>query len=160
VKPAVDQLGFSVFTSRILAMDLSQSHFKSHMNCSCHSLVPFLPLFCSCQFQRLDSVQFHFHIQGGGVSELDSTTVLYYACFVLLKRPSLFLYNLLTRTPRKTPCTVKKALPSNGCRTVACVAGMCLLSRCLAMRISHNIFVATLHPQVGDAPCRGDKRST
>jgi hypothetical protein len=38
-------LGFSVFTSRILATDLSQSHchFTSHMQSSCHSLIPFLP---------------------------------------------------------------------------------------------------------------------
>jgi hypothetical protein len=37
-------LELSVFTSRILATDLSQSHcnFKSHMKSSCHSLIPFL----------------------------------------------------------------------------------------------------------------------
>jgi hypothetical protein len=37
-------LGFSVFTSRILATDLQQSHchFKSHMMSSFHSLIPFL----------------------------------------------------------------------------------------------------------------------
>jgi hypothetical protein len=34
---------FSVFTSRILATDLSQSNFKSHMKSSHHSLIPFLP---------------------------------------------------------------------------------------------------------------------
>jgi hypothetical protein len=41
-------LGFPVFTSRILATDLSQSHcrFKSHMKCSFHSLIPFLS-FCN-----------------------------------------------------------------------------------------------------------------
>jgi hypothetical protein len=38
-------LGFSVFTSCILATDLSQSHcnFKSHVQSSCLSLIPFLP---------------------------------------------------------------------------------------------------------------------
>jgi hypothetical protein len=38
-------LGFSVFTSRILATDLSQSHchFKSRMKSSMHSLIHFLP---------------------------------------------------------------------------------------------------------------------
>jgi hypothetical protein len=37
-------LGFSVFTSRILATDLSQYHyrFKSHMKSSFHSLIPSL----------------------------------------------------------------------------------------------------------------------
>jgi hypothetical protein len=67
---------FSVFTSRILATDLSQSHchFKSHMKFSFHSPIPFLPLFCSCQFRRLDSIQF----LAGWVPEtrLDSTNIL------------------------------------------------------------------------------------
>jgi hypothetical protein len=58
-------LGLSVFTSCILTMDLSQSHcnFKSHMKSSCHSLIPFLPLFYKCQLNsivgwclKLDSV--------------------------------------------------------------------------------------------------------
>jgi hypothetical protein len=37
-------LGFSVFISRILATDSSQSHcnFKSHMKFSLHHLIPFL----------------------------------------------------------------------------------------------------------------------
>jgi hypothetical protein len=50
-------LGFSAFTSRILATDLSQSqcNFKSHVKSSCQSLIPFLPLFCICKFRRLDS---------------------------------------------------------------------------------------------------------
>jgi hypothetical protein len=53
-------LEFSVFTSHILATDLQQSHchLKSQMESSFHSLIPFLPLYCSCQFRRLDSVQF------------------------------------------------------------------------------------------------------
>jgi hypothetical protein len=61
-------LGFSVFTSRILATDLSQSHcnFKSHMKSSCHSLIPFLPfLQLPIPKTRLDSTQ------------LDSTTLDY-----------------------------------------------------------------------------------
>jgi hypothetical protein len=60
-------LGFSVFTSHILATDLSHSHFifKSRMKSSCHSLIPFLPLFCSCQFRRFDSIQFHLSRQAG-----------------------------------------------------------------------------------------------
>jgi hypothetical protein len=38
-------LGFSVFTSRVLATDLKQSHchFKSNVKSSLHSLIPFLP---------------------------------------------------------------------------------------------------------------------
>jgi hypothetical protein len=43
---AHDALGLWVFTSHLLAMGLSQSHwhFKSHMKFSLHSLIPFLPL--------------------------------------------------------------------------------------------------------------------
>jgi hypothetical protein len=50
-------LRFSVFTGRILATGLSQLHcnFKSHVKSSCHSLIPFLPLSCSCQFRKLNS---------------------------------------------------------------------------------------------------------
>jgi hypothetical protein len=57
-------LGFTVFISRILATDLSQSHwhFKSHVKSSCRRLIHLLPLFCSCQFRRFDSVQFEAHI--------------------------------------------------------------------------------------------------
>jgi hypothetical protein len=53
-------LRLSVFTSRVLATDLSQSHckFKSHMKFSLHCLIPLLPLFRNCQFRRLDSIQF------------------------------------------------------------------------------------------------------
>jgi hypothetical protein len=49
--------GFSVFTSRILATDLSQSHcnFKSHMKPSFRSLIPFLPLFGSYQLNSIPS---------------------------------------------------------------------------------------------------------
>jgi hypothetical protein len=38
------------------------------MKSSFHSLIPFLPLFCSCQFRRLDSIQFlcsKAHISAG-----------------------------------------------------------------------------------------------
>jgi hypothetical protein len=48
-------LGFSVFTSRILATDLCLTNFKSHMKSSLHRIIPFLPLFYSIQFRRLDS---------------------------------------------------------------------------------------------------------
>jgi hypothetical protein len=55
-------LGLSVFTSHILATNLPQSHchFTSHMNSSFHNLVPFMPLLCKCQFQRLDYSQLLF----------------------------------------------------------------------------------------------------
>jgi hypothetical protein len=52
--PIAHALGFSAFTNRILATE-SHCNFNSHMKSSWHSLIPFLPLFCSCQFRRLDS---------------------------------------------------------------------------------------------------------
>jgi hypothetical protein len=53
-------IGFSVFTTRIRATNLwhSHCHFTSHMKSFLHSLIYFLSLFCSCQFRRLDLVQF------------------------------------------------------------------------------------------------------
>jgi hypothetical protein len=58
--PLHTQLRFSVFTNRILATNLSQYHcdFKSYKKSSFHSLISFLPLFCSYQFRRLNSIQF------------------------------------------------------------------------------------------------------
>jgi hypothetical protein len=48
-------LEFSVFTSRILATDLPQSHchFKSHMKSVLRRLIPFLLLFCNCQLNSV-----------------------------------------------------------------------------------------------------------
>jgi hypothetical protein len=113
-------VGFSVFTCRILATDLSQSlcNFKSHMESSFHSLIPFLPLFCSCQIRILDSS-------------------LYY-CSMLLYAAQHF-----ARTTQKTASLVKEA-----CLLIRCLAmdvllllalapaGMCLRSRCLAVGLS------------------------
>jgi hypothetical protein len=50
-------LGFSVFTSRILATDISQSHcnFKLHSKSSCHSLIlscRFFSTTLDCHFQN------------------------------------------------------------------------------------------------------------
>jgi hypothetical protein len=63
-------LGFSVFISRILATDLSESHchFKSHMECSFHSLIPFLPFFLNhlrLPSPELDPIHFQAHIPAG-----------------------------------------------------------------------------------------------
>jgi hypothetical protein len=51
-------LGLLVFTSRILATDLSRTHWhlNSHMTSSWHSLIPFLPFSAAANFE--DSTQF------------------------------------------------------------------------------------------------------
>jgi hypothetical protein len=87
-------LGFSVFISRILATDLSQSHchLKSHKTSSLRSLIHFLALFSiqsNSSAHKLISRQ-------SGVSKLDSTSVLY--SFVA----SVSFYNPSSRTTQKT----------------------------------------------------------
>jgi hypothetical protein len=139
-------LGFSVFPSRIQVTDLSQSNcnFKSHMKSSFHRLIPFLPLFCSCQFRRLDPIQFfcsQAHILSGWRPETRLFTSL-------LKRPSLSLYNTSARAPRKTPSfTVKEACLQLRCLSTDILlfrafayTGMCLPSRFLAMGIHSKYF--------------------
>jgi hypothetical protein len=74
-------LGIAICTSRILETDLSQSrcNFKSDMKSSFHSLISFLPLFCDCQFRRLNSIQFlcsQAHILAGWRLETRLSTQL------------------------------------------------------------------------------------
>jgi hypothetical protein len=92
--PLHTRTGFSVFTSRIPATDLQQSHchLKWHMKFSYHSLIPFLPLFCNSQLRRLDSVQFQAHIPAGWPPEARLFTS---CCWTLL-------YNHFARTTQET----------------------------------------------------------
>jgi hypothetical protein len=124
-------LGFSVFTSRILATYLSQSHcnFNSHMKSSWQSN-SILAIFAAANSE--DSAR------------LLSTTVVY-SCYSVSTTPVLpnTSYNHIARTPRKTPSTIVKnaCLPINGCPSVACVcfAGMCLKSRLARVYASQYI---------------------
>jgi hypothetical protein len=63
-------LGFSVFTSRILATDLSQSHcnFNSHTKSSWQSIIVFLPVLLN-----------HFQLPSPEFNQILSTTILYSA---------------------------------------------------------------------------------
>jgi hypothetical protein len=97
----VHALRFSVVTSRILVTDFSQTHtyevFFSR-------LIPFLPLFCNCQFRRLDSITFlcsQAHIPAGWRPETQpftSTRLLFYT--ILCCRT--LLYNHFAETTQKT----------------------------------------------------------
>jgi hypothetical protein len=89
-------LGFSVLNNRILATGL-QSHcnLKLYMK-SFHRLISILPLFCNCQFRRLDSIQFlcsQAHIPVGWrlETQLNSTLLNW-----------TFLYNDFAPTTQKT----------------------------------------------------------
>jgi hypothetical protein len=108
-------LGFSVFTSRIQATDLSQSycHFNSHTKSSLHSLLScHYSHFCSSYSE--DSTLFNSSYPGG----------------------------LAARTTQKTACVVEEMCLPRRCLTIdvllsrgyAC-ADMCLQSHCLAVDI-------------------------
>jgi hypothetical protein len=103
-------LGFWVFISRVLATYLQQSHchFKSHMKSSSHSLTPFLPLYCSCQFRRLDSVQIlcsQAHIPAGWRLETRHFTsrLLFYSA-------KHFLITTLHWPRRKQPVILRRCV--------------------------------------------------
>jgi hypothetical protein len=80
-------LGFSVFNSRILVtgfITVSLSLKITH-EVFFHTLMPFLPLFCNCQFRRLHSIKFfcsQAHILGGWRLETRFSTLVY--CSILL----------------------------------------------------------------------------
>jgi hypothetical protein len=101
---AAHALGFSVFTSRILATDLSQSHcnFKSHVKSSRLRLIPFL------RFLQLQ------------IPRLLSTTVLYFSVLRLL---------LLLLSCRTLLLTTSHGHHGN---TVCIIDEACLPCRCLA----------------------------
>jgi hypothetical protein len=116
------------------------------MKSSFHSLLPFLPLFCNCQFWRLDSVQFlcsQAHILAGWRLETRLTLLNW-----------TLLYNHFARTTQKTHplyCwegVITAPLHSNGSNSiVVCVfiaAGMCLPSRCLAMHVYSDFTISTI----------------
>jgi hypothetical protein len=114
------------------------------MKSSCHSLTSFLHFFCSCQFRRVDSIQFQAHIPTGWHLEVrffSTTTVLFCRTFP---------YNHFARTPRKTDSIVKETCLLIRCQAIdvlllcefAC-AGRCLPSRCLAMGIHVTISIWT-----------------
>jgi hypothetical protein len=103
------------------------------MKSSFHSLIPFLPLFCNCQFRRLDSTQFNssalkLHILAGWRLE----TRLILLSWTLL-------YNNFARTIQKTEEGVFTAPLHVSCVFVA--AGMCLPSRWLAMNVYSGVTI-------------------
>jgi hypothetical protein len=160
-------LGFSVFTSRILATDLLQSHchFKPRMK-SLHRLIPFLPFLLS--HVRLSSPELDpvlFRLLFGTPSHL--LTVLFY-------NPSAW-------TPRKTlssivkeACLQLRYLAMDDLLLSAFVARMCLRSRCLAMGIhvtiyihargtlitSNTILTIYVHSHTSNANYGGDRKAT
>jgi hypothetical protein len=116
------------------------------MESSFHSLTPSLPLFCNCQFWRLDWTQFQAHIAAGWRPETRLFTSNYCSllCLVFwlcLSKP------LCTDHTENTAYIVDEACLPPRClaiyillsRALAC-AGMCLPGRCLAMGLRVKIF--------------------
>jgi hypothetical protein len=119
-----------------------------------HRLILFFPLFCNCQFQRLDSIQFlcsQAHILAGWRFEHSTHFYTAAASFGTL------LHNHFARSTQKTQHLyswkgmLTAPLHSNGSYSiVACLfiaAGMCLPSRCLAMNpwLRYSDFRALCH---------------
>jgi hypothetical protein len=126
-------LGFSVFTSRILATDLSLTVTSNNMWSSCHSLIPFVPFL---QLPSLKTRLFYSRIK---------LHTPFYSAFLLLSCRTLLIITF-ARTPRKTPSSIIKNayllglyLAMDVLLLSAFVAGMCLLTRCLAMDIHVTI---------------------
>jgi hypothetical protein len=133
-------LGFSVFTSRILATDFITVSLSLHIT---HEVffAHFLPLFCNCQ---LNSIPLLPSSHPGRLTSRN-WSLLDYNC---LRRPSLSLCNPSARTMQKTQplyCwegLFTDLLASNGVLLLRAYApaGMCLPSRCLAMSLYVTIY--------------------
>jgi hypothetical protein len=118
------------------------------MKSSCHSLIPLLPLFCNCQLQRLDSIQFlcsRAHIPAGWRLEIRLFTSDY--CSILLCAAERFFITTLHGHTENTASIVKEALLPIRCLTkdvillrALATAAMCLPSRCLAMDLYVTIW--------------------
>jgi hypothetical protein len=140
-------LGFSDFTSRISAteLQLSHCHFESHVKSSFHSLIPLLPLFCSCQFRRLDSIQFQAHFPAGWRPETQPFTLNYCSILGRIFRLCPFI------TPLHGPRGIQSLYSCRSLFPCCCLAidvllfpalaraGRCLPSRCLAMGLHVTI---------------------
>jgi hypothetical protein len=120
------------------------------MKSSFHSLIPSLPLFCSCQFRRLDSIQFlctQVHIPAGWRLETRLFTVDYSTRTRLL---TVSFYNHSVRTMQKTASLLLRrltgSLRSNGHTSVARVrfTRMYLSSCCLALGIHATVLFLSL----------------
>jgi hypothetical protein len=110
------------------------------MKSSFHSLIPFLSLFCNCQFRRLNSIQFLYsqaHIPAGWRLEtrLDSmllNTTLQKICTDHAENVAYIV---------KEACLLIRFLAMDVLLRALAPAGMCLPSRYLAMGLYVTLFV-------------------
>jgi hypothetical protein len=101
-----DKLGFSVFTSRILTTDSSQSqcHFKSHMKSSLHRIIPFIALILTIPKIRFHSIPLLPTSYRGRLASQNSTLHfrLDYSASITSIASSVSYYNRSARTTQKT----------------------------------------------------------
>jgi hypothetical protein len=124
-------LGFSAFTSRILATGLLQSccNFKSHVKSSCDSLIPSMPFllnYLRLPSPELDPILF--------LLDCFTSRLLFSSPFSSTSTTTPVLpnssYNHSERTPRKTWCSIVK----NVCLLVPYLAMDVLLLRARVLR--------------------------
>jgi hypothetical protein len=118
--------GLSDFTSRILATYLSQSHcnFKSHVECSFHTLIPFLPLFCNCQTNSISLLPTSCL---GRLASRNSTL------HFMLQLPASEIFITTLHGPHRK-------------RSLSLVRKVCLQRRCIATEVT-RMFLAYSLPQ-------------
>jgi hypothetical protein len=109
---------------------------------SLHRVTSFLPLFCSCLPNSIPLLPSSYP---GRLASRNSTILDYCS---ILSRPAEHFYNHSARTPWKTPSsTVKNAcllapyLAIDVLLLSACVARVCLPTRCIAMGIHVTILL-------------------
>jgi hypothetical protein len=109
-----------------------------------HSLIPFLPLFCNCEFWRLDSIQF-LCSQAGRLASRNSTPFF---------STEIFFITTFQGPHRKVSfsivgkaCLQRRCIATKVYSIVACVfvvAGICLPSCCLAMNVYSDFAISAL----------------
>jgi hypothetical protein len=106
------------------------------MKSSLYSLIPFLPLFCNCQFRRIDSIQFicsQAPIPAGWRLETRLDSML------LLPASELFLITTL-HGPRRKHCL---SIVDNACLQRRCIATEAI-GLLLAYSLPRNVFTESL----------------
>jgi hypothetical protein len=117
-------LGFSVFTSRILATDLSQSHchFKSHMKSSLQSS-SLLAIILQLPIPKIGLSSFPLFLSSCPGRRASRSSALHFSLLLVCifsRLLTVSFYNPLARTTQKAASIIK---------------GACLLVRCLALDV-------------------------
>jgi hypothetical protein len=136
-------LGFSVFILLSKRQISNSLTVISNQESSCHSLIPFLPLFCNCQFRRLHSFQYQAHILTDwhpetwlftlwcSIKSFFITTLHgpHGKCRVLLSHIVLGLFTTPLHSNNRGMDNIENSLSV----VEACIMDTCLQSHCLAM---------------------------